>query len=65
MKTMKFNKKLQLNKKTVSNLNGTEMNRVQGGFRLSDDTRCIYCVITGPCTAITCPSNCSNGGNCC
>jgi hypothetical protein len=31
MKTKKLNKRLSLNKKTVANLNGTEMNGIQGG----------------------------------
>jgi hypothetical protein len=31
MKTKKFSKKLVLNKKTVANLNGNEMNLIYGG----------------------------------
>lgn len=32
MKSKNFNKKLELNKETVSNLNGGEMNELRGGI---------------------------------
>ena len=33
MKSKNFNKQLSLNKSTISNLNGLEMQSVKGGFR--------------------------------
>ena len=40
MKTKKINKKLELNKKTVSNLNDTEMNHVKGALFWTDPRAC-------------------------
>lgn len=36
------NKKLSLNKKTISNLNNTEMSEVYGGTRTTHHTTCTY-----------------------
>jgi hypothetical protein len=75
MKTKKFRKKLNLNKKTVANLNGKEMNGVLAGAgkKASEDTICTSCnpsvctscIETGCCPTDTCNSICSNGGFCC
>ena len=62
MKTKKLNKKLSLNKKTISILNNEQMSKAQGGD-FSDPTYCLticmtVCVSLCPkCmeTVITCP----------
>jgi hypothetical protein len=40
MKRKKFNKKLVLNKSTVSDLNGNELKKVKGGCRPSEPSAC-------------------------
>ncbi len=60
MKTKKIDKKLSLNKKTISNLGNNEMNSVHGGGTL--DTLCCFpsCVSVCKCptgdTCIVCPT---------
>jgi hypothetical protein len=59
MKPMKFNKKLSLNKKTVANLNGKEMNYVFGGVALSAPYNCFTFMATcGPNSCAPGNSNC-------
>lgn len=69
MKTKKFNQKLRLNKKTVADLNGTEMNGIHGGKPESWLTGCASCLITGCCPTGTCPTgtclNSACSGTCC
>jgi hypothetical protein len=48
MKTKKINKKLELNKKTITNLGNDEMRKVQGGgitFKFSCACSLVSCVI--------------------
>lgn len=67
MKTKKFSKKLNLNKKTVANLGDKEMNGVQAGGQVAaSGSACPSCFQTFcGCTLGTCPSVCSLGGPCC
>ncbi len=51
MKKTKFNKKLQLNKETVANLNINGMKNIKGGGPLTD----------GPCDSTSC---CGTGEQC-
>ena len=55
MKTIKFNKKLVLNKTTVADLNGNEMKNLYGGGDESADTNCASCIVTCPETVYTIP----------
>jgi hypothetical protein len=48
MKTKKINKKLELNKETITNLGNDEMRKVQGGgitFKFSCACSLVSCVI--------------------
>jgi natural product precursor len=56
MKTKRFNKKLALNKKTIANLDLSEMNVVKGGF--TDDAMCY------PSEANSCDLACQDTGVC-
>lgn len=62
MKTRKISRKLNLNKSTVSNLNKTAMNLVQGGVDLSKYSYCVGCP-----TVLTCdtcyPDTCDCTGD--
>lgn len=75
MKTKNFNKKLSLNKKTISNLNYGQMGNVNGGgndidrntsaadpCRVTCDTSCIHTLCGASCYT-QCNSACSNA--CC
>ena len=76
MKKKNLNKKLGLNKNTISNLNHIQMDGLHGGYEKTTTTAipcqysCDSCRITFcgqetcDCTD-TCNSVCSNGGNCC
>jgi hypothetical protein len=72
MKTKKFKKKLQLNKKTVVDLNGPEMNGVHGGAECdSIKSSCIFtlcggsCAETACCPTHTCETNCGTCPSAC
>ena len=58
MKTKRFNKKLSLNKTTISNLNNNEMISVKGGLPTeSIDTLCTVCQdsqLPRSCNSVTC-----------
>jgi hypothetical protein len=57
MKTRKFEKKLSLNKKTVSNLNGKAMGEVQGGATfINCPTGLTYCRTDCVTNCPLCPS---------
>ena len=59
MKSKKFDKKLNLNKKTVANLNRMAMNEAYGGYKPKPSIP--FCIETN-----SCPTNNSDaGGACC
>jgi len=61
MKKVKFNKKLQLNKETISNLNNDQMNQLQGGTSLTKAlTYCggRTCINWGATCLTNCPAQC-------
>ena len=65
MKAKKLDKRLMLNKTTISNLNDAEMNKAQGGLTavpFCPVTRCscyIDCECSGSCTAASIETVCS------
>ncbi len=61
MKPKKLNKKLSLNKKTVADLNVSEMGHLKGGC-LDTDIRKSGCVTDNTCMIETCPTDC--GASC-
>jgi hypothetical protein len=66
MKTKKFKKKLQLNKKTVVDLNGPEMNGVHGGAECdSIKSSCILTHCGGTCAETACDTNCGTCPSAC
>jgi hypothetical protein len=71
MKAKNINKKLFLNKKTVADLNGSQMEHLKGGIdKPPEPCRDTYansgCHTGLTCaTVCSCPSACSLGGNCC
>jgi natural product precursor len=60
MSTKKFHKKLTLNKKTVSNLDSSEMNKLNGGYLTNVGDTCPITVCEGCITlyATQCPNLC-------
>jgi len=63
MKTKKFDKKLTLNKKTISSLNNGQMKHVYGGEVSNVAYRKRYVAITPPFTCYSCP-NCPDPSIC-
>jgi hypothetical protein len=61
MKTKKFEKKLVLNKKTVSDLNPTQMSDAQGG--ISGLPTCAACTQPHTCQTLCCPLQETSGCN--
>jgi hypothetical protein len=54
MKKMKFNKKLSLNKRTISHLNNVELEGIKGGTETIEPTTCWICESQfGNCTIIS------------
>lgn len=56
MKTKPFNKKLVLNKKTVSHLNRRELKAVDGGEEICDTDQAPTCISFQGLTCETCPT---------
>ncbi len=67
MKSKKFNKKLSLNKNTVSNLNGFSMSKVKGGD-VAPPTQVTHCEVScfskclETCFDFTCAVDCTLSG---
>jgi hypothetical protein len=70
MKPKKLSKKLGLNKKTIADLNGSQMEHLKGGidtppvcWETDAQSNCPTMLTCN--TVCSCPSACSLGGNCC
>lgn len=60
MKSKKITKKLNLNKKTVADLNHDQLKNAHGGFKITVHlTNCLACTYT---CANTCPNTCVSCG---
>jgi hypothetical protein len=63
MKSKQFFKKLELNKKTIVDLERLTMSQVKGGTYRSIDSACTMCNTNLPCTTYEVPCN-SKGITC-
>jgi hypothetical protein len=65
MKAKTINRKLFLNKKTIADLNGSQMKHLKGGFKNLPNPCANTDAISNCPSGFTCPSECSLGGICC
>ncbi|NIM13661.1 MAG: hypothetical protein GTO45_16205 [Candidatus Aminicenantes bacterium] len=66
MKTKKFEKKLELNKKTIANLSNGQLGLVKGGDKnvpVESESECCGTNTCGSCdTCLTCEATCNTAG---